>query len=303
MGKLMLEKPKEEAFIKGHPDKVYYECMPEFDPVFSLSMPCRIIAVARYKFSSGFAMNGRGADTYDLLYLFDGSITIHSGPDRKVISKGEALLLRSCDSFEITQNSGPLDILILRNSGLLSSSYYEIIANRTIKPIFLKNTEIWKELIEKVIYYARFPNNLNNVLVSHVMSHIFVELYTNLCGNNRQESPLSHPKWFSETLDFIEEHYSEELTIELLASRIDMSESYFYKSFKECAGISPYQYLTKIRIDHAQSLLTTTELQIKFIARTVGYNSVNHFIRHFHRLTDMTPSEYRNQKLATGIRS
>lgn len=302
MGKLMLEKPREETFIKGHPDKVYYECIPEISPAFSLALPCRIIAVARYKFYSGFSMNGRGTDTYDILYLFDGSITVHSDSGSKTVSKGEAVLLHSCDNFEITQNSETLDILILRNSGLLSSSYYDIITNRSIKPIFLKNAENLETLIEKIIYYSRFPNNMNNVLSSHVMSCIFVELYTASFDSSRSQSVPNHPKQFSETLDFIKEHYSEELSVKLLASRINMSESYFYKSFKECVGISPYQYLTKTRIAHAQSLLTTTELQIKFIAQTVGYNSVNHFISHFRRLTDMTPLEYRSKKRAIGIR-
>ena len=302
MGKMLLEKNHNGAFIKGIPDKTYYECQSEFEPEFSLSMPCRVIAIARYKFSSGFAISGHGTDTYDILCIFDGSVSVSTHGKVVSASKDEVLFLRSCAPFEIIKTGNEsLDIVILRTSGLLASSYYEIITKRVIKPIYIKNRNDLSQLFEKIMYYTKYPSNSNNVLVSHTMSSIFVELYINETSTGERNSKYSHPQWFVETLDYIENHYGSDITVESLASRTFMSESYFYKVFREYTGLSPYQYLTKVRINHAQTLLNTTDLQVKFISGTVGFNSVNHFITHFKRITGVTPSEYRERKHSSGI--
>ena len=72
-----------------------------------------------------------------------------------------------------------------------------------------------------------------------------------------------------------------------------MSESLFYRVFRKHTGVSPYRYIINSRINRAQTLLRTTDLQVKFISHTVGFGSVNHFIAHFRKAVGMTPQEYR----------
>ena len=302
MSKLMLEKSLKEPTIMGTPTKVYYEQITAPFSQFSLSMPCRIISIARYQYLSGFTMDGRDDDIYDLLYVFEGELTVQSRSGCKTVSHGEAILLRECTSFHVTQSDDPLDILILRTSGLLSSSYYEIITKEGVYPVCLKNKEVWDSLIENIIYYSSIPSNLNDVLAAHTMSRIYVEMYTNSLESMNGSGTPQRPQWLSETVDYMQEHYSENLTVAHLASRSNISESYFQKVFKEYISMPPYQYLTSIRINHAKSLLINTQLQVKLIARTVGYRSVNHFIQHFQRLTGMTPTVYRaQQRTSEGI--
>ncbi len=299
MGKLLLEKSKEAPLVNLSPDKVTYEYIPNSFSSISLAAPCRILSIGRYTFSSGFSMVGQNSDTYDLLYLFEGEITIKSGSGTQTISSGEAVYLRNCMKFVVNQTQEPLDILILRVSGLLASSYYEIITKQGVRPICLKNKEVWNSLIENVIYYSSAPSDLNDVLAAHTMSRLYVELYTNLFENMNEEDTPQQPHWLSESMDYMQGHYSENLTVAHLASRLNISESYFQKVFKEYIGMPPYQWLTSIRINHAKSLLTNTQLQVKLIARTVGFHSVNHFIQHFRRLTGMTPTVYRAQQRAS----
>ena len=298
MGKLLLEKSKETPLVNLLPDKVIYEYIPNSFSAVSLAAPCRILSLGRYMFSSGFSMVGQNSDTYDLLYLFEGEITIQSGSGTQTISSGEAVYLRNCMKFVANQAQEPLDILILRVSGLLASSYYEIIAKQSIRPICLKNKEVWNSLIENIICYSSAPSELNDVLAAHTMSRIYVELYTNLY-EKVNEKDTQQPHWLLEIMDYMQGHYSENVTVAHLASRLNISESYFQKVFKEYIGMPPYQYLTNIRISHAKSLLINTRLQVKLIARTVGFHSVNHFIQHFRQLTGMTPTVYRTQQRAS----
>ena len=73
--------------------------------------------------------------------FFEGKITIKSGSGTQTISSGEVVCLRNCMKFVANQTQEPLDILILRVSGLLASSYYEIITQQGIRPICLKKKE------------------------------------------------------------------------------------------------------------------------------------------------------------------
>ncbi len=296
MGKLMLQRPRNDAFITGSPDKVFYECQSKIEAEISLLMPCRVIAIARYKFSCGFSMSGSGFDTYDILFVKEGSISVSNNVDCHIVSKNETIMIRSCDNFKVTQNE-PLDIIVLRVSGFLASSYYDIITGKALLPIYIENADDMIQLFEKIVYYSTYPSNANNVFIAHTMSSIFVEIYMNrISAAGARNSKYSHPQWFVQTLDFIENNYGTDITVESLASRIFMSESYFYKIFKEYTGISPYQYLTKVRVKQAETLLNTTKLQVKYISNAVGFKSVNHFISHFKKQTGMTPIEYRKNK-------
>ena len=82
--------------------------------------------------------------------------------------------------------------------------------------------------------------------------------------------------------------------IQLLNSReYQVSRYRLCREFKSCYQTSPLQYLHRVRIQAAKSLLVETNLKIHEISYETGYENVNHFIAHFKKITGMTPTEYR----------
>ena len=77
-----------------------------------------------------------------------------------------------------------------------------------------------------------------------------------------------------------------------------MSSSWFIQRFKESTGFSPLQYVLKLRIANAQSLLEHTDYTITEIAGAVGYSNALYFSRLFHKYMGMSPREYRSTKLS-----
>ena len=65
-------------------------------------------------------------------------------------------------------------------------------------------------------------------------------------------------------------------------------------SFRKELGISPIQYLQRIRIGEAQTLLGSSDLSIRDIALRVGYNSAENMYLAFRKHTGMSPSRYRD---------
>lgn len=92
---------------------------------------------------------------------------------------------------------------------------------------------------------------------------------------------------------YIQTHLSEDISLEAIASELDMSPYYFCRLFKKSMGISPYQYVIKCRIDWAKKLLSSESRPIADIALQVGFTSHSQFAKHFKRIVGVTPKQAR----------
>ena len=96
-------------------------------------------------------------------------------------------------------------------------------------------------------------------------------------------------------LGFIEENIEETILLASLAALARMSVCYFVRRFKQTTGKSPYQFVLERKIDHAKSLLTTTDLPLVEIALRCGCSSQSHFTTVFKQFTAQTPKRYRDR--------
>ena len=92
---------------------------------------------------------------------------------------------------------------------------------------------------------------------------------------------------------FIDEHFTENLSVEELSKIANMSVSGFAHHFKKVLGLSPVQYLIRLKIGTAQKLLITTDKNITEIGMDVGYESVSHFNNQFKKFVGTSPQNYR----------
>ena len=101
----------------------------------------------------------------------------------------------------------------------------------------------------------------------------------------------------SPALDYIEDHYSSQFPIEVLADLCHMSLTHFRRVFHSIMQTNPLDYLNSTRIMKACNLLRSTEESILSISEMAGFASVSNFNRHFHAVIHLPPREYRNQML------
>ena len=91
------------------------------------------------------------------------------------------------------------------------------------------------------------------------------------------------------------QNYNEDVNINLLSQKLNISTSRFLHLFKECTGTSPKNYIIGIRIKKACELLENTDLSILSISEQVGIFDQNYFSRLFKRHTGISPTEYRKK--------
>jgi AraC-like DNA-binding protein len=92
-------------------------------------------------------------------------------------------------------------------------------------------------------------------------------------------------------LRYIHSEYANPLDVEDLARRAGMSVSVFHHHFKLVTASSPLQYIKRIRLDRAKTLMTLDGYNAGAAARAVGYESASQFGREFKRLFGTTPLE------------
>ncbi|OME46354.1 hypothetical protein BSK59_29730 [Paenibacillus odorifer] len=96
-------------------------------------------------------------------------------------------------------------------------------------------------------------------------------------------------------LDYLDKHYGEDINLNLVADKLNLTPGYLSSIFKEKTNINFSEYLNNLRIERAKELLVNLELRIQDIALQVGYQNVNSFIRMFKRCAGITPGEYRKR--------
>lgn len=96
-------------------------------------------------------------------------------------------------------------------------------------------------------------------------------------------------------VQYFQEHYNDEISIEEYVASRGMSISWFIRNFKQYTKKAPMQYLVSLRITNAQMLLETTKYTIAEVARIVGYDNPLYFSRLFHKQKGISPSQYRKQ--------
>jgi len=98
-----------------------------------------------------------------------------------------------------------------------------------------------------------------------------------------------------EAKHFIESHYAEPLTLNVVSESVFLSPSYFSSLFKGYTKSNFNEYLTKVRIEKAKEFLERLDLNITEIAEKVGYEDFNYFSQVFKKVTGLSPSKYRKK--------
>lgn len=102
-------------------------------------------------------------------------------------------------------------------------------------------------------------------------------------------------------LQYIDEHYREDISLQELAEFLNYSEAYFSTVFKQCFDQNFTVFLSKYRVEKARKLLEDITINVKEISEEVGYRDSNYFSKVFKRITGVTPSEYRKSFMQYGV--
>jgi LacI family transcriptional regulator len=96
---------------------------------------------------------------------------------------------------------------------------------------------------------------------------------------------------------FIRKHAGQPFGVETVMRQVSVSRRWLEQKFKQLVGCTIYQYVCRIRIEHAKDLLTARhKMLLQDIARACGFSSAKRFRLVFERLTGQRPAQYRRAR-------
>jgi AraC-like DNA-binding protein/quercetin dioxygenase-like cupin family protein len=113
------------------------------------------------------------------------------------------------------------------------------------------------------------------------------------CYSQRQR--LSGEDKLKAVLNYIDEHYSDSITLEELSQVAKMNEGYFCEFFKRHTNRTPMDYLNTYRINMACGMLKMSGATVTETAFSCGFNDLSYFIKTFKKYKGVTPRQYRRR--------
>ena len=92
---------------------------------------------------------------------------------------------------------------------------------------------------------------------------------------------------------YIGRHYTDRFSVPQLAARCTMSETAYRKRFRQLTGLSPVQYINRLKMEKACQMLQSGDVGPRVISEFLGFYSVPYFYKVFRDITGQTPLDYR----------
>lgn len=141
----------------------------------------------------------------------------------------------------------------------------------------------------------RLGGPLRDQIIDFDIKSLFMKLsnLAELAGLPEKTSRYFHP--FSELRSELYSSPQTRLSVEEIASRVNLSKSYFQHIYKELFGCSVVTDIINSRLEYAKYLLGSSSLSVSAISKMCGYENDTHFMRQFKRFVGITPSQFRSR--------
>lgn len=249
-----------------------------------------VICTGHFLYKPGYSLKRDAYDSFLLLYVEEGELTVEWAEQKKCAREGSFVLLNCYEPHAYSTEKG-CRCLWCHFDGHGARSCYEAVSTRLGTVFTIRNALPVLFKLKEVFELFAPGSAIKEPLVSKYLTDILTAflLYSpekESIGTGIAESAMT----------YINEHFKEELSNEFLARRLGISPYHFIRLFKRETGLTPHEYLVRTRIDMAKYLLKNTGLPVKDICYTTGFSCESVFCSSFKKNVGMTPANYRNNK-------
>ncbi len=237
---------------------------------------------------------------YTLWNVMSGNIYLEVDGISYTATKGDVILFYPGTSYTASTDADGCQFLYNRFSvevgnGIDILNSMELSGIIPSRAIGKKCADFCKQFMNLYSMSQNVPFKLYSVFISYLSDII------DLTDTNNR-IPFSHadikvnrtdPIILS-VMEYIDEHFCEDLTISQLSKKVSMSEKYFISCFKKIAGISPGQYIMQCRMKKAAHLLLTTDMKVHDISAHLGYANPYTFSNTFKKFYEESPLNFKN---------
>lgn len=251
-------------------------------------------------------------EEFEALFVTEGAAEVSLEKEKCIIKEGDGMFINAgaLHAIRLTTASRCRFHSIVFHPRLVGGSKDSVFWLNYIEPLILQNTlksvlfdgsEAWHskacEFIETAWHVVVEEPFGYEFQVRSALSQLvlLLKMYLPAGGKELSERELRDTKRIRIMIQYIQEHYMEELNTAQIAGSAMISESECLRCFHKTIGMPPVQYMKQFRIQKAAELLLSTEKKIGDIGAECGFLDTSYFTKVFREMKGCTPGKYRSQ--------
>lgn len=253
------------------------------------------------KCKSGHSFGPASRNHYLFHYIISGTGTLRAnntkGEEQTYsIKSGQGFLLFPGQiTTYIADEKLPWEYMWIEFDGLRVKGALDLTELSINTPVYHSNSkDLRMQLQEEMLYIVHHAKESPFHLIGHL--YLFLDYLTRSAKSTKLISYNKMSDYYiKEAINYIEQNFQNNISIEDIADVCGINRSYFGKIFRNSIGQSPQEFLINYRMTKATELLKLTSLSIAEIGSAIGYENQLHFSRAFKKIYGVSPREWRNQ--------
>jgi len=227
-----------------------------------------------------------------VIFISEGETLLFVDGHQIPLSKHDLILINPGNShFSITNKTSPVHLVSLGIENLVFPEITDHTKILSVKDD--KEASIFSNLYRNIVKEAKDQGEDYSLACSMYLRILLVWLKRLFGITYSSVIKEKRGKDCSLVKDYLDKHYKENITLDILSMQSGMNKYYLVHSFTKLYGCSPISYLNEKRIEASKILLETTDMSIAQIAAQLGFSSQSYFSQSFKKNTYMTPNDYR----------
>lgn len=271
------------------------------NPVFYKKWPHNNISVTTYIHQLRNYRYNWHENEYEIDILLNGSAEFVCGDASYVLETGDIILINpgvAHASFSLDEKAAAL---VIRVSVEAFNSFLEIGESFRFQYVTNKNNR-HLPLAKKIRYFASqlITSMSKNKITDQLLAKASLEFLTSIIAEETESETIPyqkerqiHQRTIRKITDYLELHYSEKILLDDLAKLTKYNRTYISTLFKETVGIKLYDYVIRLRIQHALYQMNNDRLTLTEIALNNGFPDLKNFNKKFKEAIHVSPANYR----------
>lgn len=235
-----------------------------------------------------------GIDEFILILCTKGKGVIEFNNKKFSLFKNELIIIpNNTPHLYYSDNLDPWDILWVHFKGYYTDYYFKNYKFDNTIECTLDDFRFVKILFSEIFEALEGGLTENNlVLSSQILSHIL----SIITLRNKFDTKATNNKsiYIDQAIVFMKNNINRPLSLDDIANNVGLSRSHISLIFKDETGYSPVDFFTHLKIQKSCTMLKYSDMPIKEISATLGFNDQYYFSRVFKKIIGCSPLQYRN---------
>ncbi|MBQ9808611.1 MAG: AraC family transcriptional regulator [Ruminococcus sp.] len=231
-------------------------------------------------------------DSFLIVAVVSGKGELTIGNDTFPLSKGECFFIDCREShFYKSSSKDPWELLWVHFNGATSKQYYDYFLSQSKNVFRPPSFDRVVSAITEIINVNEFKNPNAEILTSKLIVDLLTLALTVNTADQQYDSALKQK--LAAVHNYIDDHFSEDLSLEKLSSEFYISKFYLTREYKKIYGMTIFQHIITSRINYGKKLLRFSDKSVEEIAHLCGFNDQSYFARQFKKAENLTCFSYR----------